>query len=63
MKRVKIQATFFIQVAHLEDAKDIAEDMLGDMVSEQYEHVESVTVLGEVEQDEFHSEQDEEDED
>ena len=59
MKRFKVQAQFYVQAADGEEAITIAKDMCSDMVSEQYEHVESVVLLGEVEQDEFHAKQEE----
>lgn len=59
MKRFKIQAVFMVQAEDAAEAKDIAQDMCNDMVSEQYEDVESVIVVGEVEQDDFHHEEEE----
>lgn len=59
MKRFKIQATFYVQAESADDALAIANDMMIDAVDDQYEHVELVTVVGEVEQDEFHEGQEE----
>lgn len=61
VKRFKLQAEFFVQADDAEDALRVGQDMLNDMVSEQYEHVDGVRVLGEVEQDEYHAAQEEED--
>jgi hypothetical protein len=60
VKRFKVQAQFYVQAQDADEALDVAQDMCNDMVSEQYEHVDSVVVLGEVEQDEFHEEHNDE---